>query len=104
MIWRNFKQNTLKLLRAQFELRCDSLESDKVQLLTASIRKGETIKKLREEMKSVTSSYQEFEGFTEVKVHSFLEGFWYSKIEAPAYYPNYIVDLTTSLFLISLLR
>lgn len=39
-----------------FELRCNSLETDKVELLTASTHKGKTIKTLREEGKSDISA------------------------------------------------
>lgn len=76
----------------KFELRCNSLERDKVELLAASTHKGKTIKELEEKAGSAISSYQESDDFMEVKVHSFLEGFWYGEAEARAYYPDYTLD------------
>lgn len=88
----NLGQNMLSWLQRFYEMKCDSLEKGKAKLLDESTCKGRTIKKLKEEVKSTLSSYQESEDFTEVKVHSFLEGFQYDEAKAQAYYADYTLE------------
>lgn len=72
----------------QFELMCNPLESDKAELLAIFAHMGKTIKKLKVEVKSAISAYQESEDFMKVKVHNFLKGFWHGETEAQVNYPN----------------
>lgn len=67
------KQHEIATRILEFEMRSDTLEKNKEKLLAESVRKGKTIKKLREELKFSMSSYLRSEDFTEVKVHSLLD-------------------------------
>lgn len=69
------KHSKVTTKNLQFELRCNSLDRDKIDLLVVS-----THKELKKEVTSTSSAYLESEDFTKVKVHSFLEGFWYDEI------------------------
>lgn len=52
----------------KFKMKCDFFESDKAPLMAESARKGVDIKKLRKEIESAISTYQESEDLTKAKV------------------------------------